>query len=794
MTETITPPTSRNDPCPCGSGKRYKYCHGLNANTPQNAAPIDPIAEHTLHLAQNGLFAQEKGRLEEAETLYRQSLELAPNNPDVLHMLGVVRMQLFDYAEARKLIDKAGTLVDWKFPSFRHNRAHLLSAYLSGRSRSSLVQRIERLKSQRSVRPKINGNRIGLILVGDATNNLDSFTFNTAEGFTTPPIVYTTAPIIESQAMHLSPHLLFAASIIDAINKVTRDEVDLVIIAPQGTRFSANLVTSISDFTTQGAAWGLLASALEVESLKDESRMRVRDASVSRLSGSRRVGASLLDDIQLQELLAVTIWECELLKEISSTYAPTTVFDLAFHGIRLDEPTFLNRVVATIPFESSHAWWRSSTNAFNDYVQFGLTDSEPKNHLAPCKAVDGLGFLKRALRVWIGAHLKPETLDNIATQIDNAEKWRSLRNDGAEFIGFARAESGLGESMRLLVRAARTVDLNCAVGDVALDVGMRQSDDSVSELITDTPIFRNRIICVNPDSLGEAIHLDGVGAFSDCYQIGYWYWELERIPKRWADAAKMVNEIWVASDFVANAVKIACNTVVRIITPPLLAPRLARDYRRKEFELPDEAFVFLFSFAYGSFASRKNPEAAVRAFRTAFPRSMNDVRLVIKTSQSELFLPQVEALMQEAAGDSRITFVNRYLSRDELTGLQSVSDCYISLHRSEGLGLGMAEAMSLGKPTIGTAYSGNLAFMNERNSLLVDYKMIPIKPGEYIDADGQSWADADIEDAAKKMRFLYENRAEAKRIGLLAKKSLGSDFSLATVGVRIRNALDEIGH
>ena len=162
---------------------------------------------------------------------------------------------------------------------------------------------------------------------------------------------------------------------------------------------------------------------------------------------------------------------------------------------------------------------------------------------------------------------------------------------------------------------------------------------------------------------------------------------------------------------------------------------------------------------------------------------------MIKTSHSELFQPQVDALTKIAEGDGRIVFLNRYLSRDELTGLQSISDCYVSLHRSEGLGLGMAEAMSLGKPTIATGYSGNLAFMNETNSLLVDYKMVPVRPGEYINADGQCWADADIDDAARKMRFVYENQAQAQALGHHARLSLARDFSLDAVGQRIREQL-----
>jgi glycosyltransferase involved in cell wall biosynthesis len=783
MSEHVVAPASRNDPCPCGSGKRYKHCHGV-ASTASAPAPAVPSAQD---LALAGLRAQQADQFEIAESYYRKSLELSPSDPDVLHMLGVTRLQQFDYVEARSLIERAGVLTNWQFPSFRHNRAHLLSAYITGRASPEIAKRMHVLEDTRLSRVAADEKNFAAIIVANPRPEAGKLeaTIRSLTRLKVPPMLIVVVSTAALEAPNGIENATFVPSMDRAIDELSKSQPEYVVVAPEGMLFNENFGGTLSDVAASRSEWAILAS----ERSEGDFKGAERKSCISRLRNNTRVGAMLLDDAQVHDLFALTAWKMQFLKRLINTAAPLSALDLAFDALWYDEPMFIASPRATQTTEAKGDWWSLNTGAVDRYVERALTPAEPSNPIAPCVAVDGLTFIKRALRVWIGGHLESTTLDSVGQAIDRRTLWRNLRNDGVEFIGFAKAESGLGESMRLLIRAARSVDLPCAVGDVVLDVGMRQNDRSVEDLISAHPVFKKRVICVNPDALGEAMQLDGVDTVQDVYQIGYWYWELERIPKRWSDSAKLVNEIWVASDFVANAVRSMCDTDVKVVTPPLLTPRLSRPYVKSEFGLADNAFVFLFSFAYGSFATRKNPEAVIRAFRAAFANSIADVRLVIKTSQSELFQTQVDALMAEASDDARIVFLNQYLSRDELTGLQSVCDCYVSLHRSEGLGLGMAEAMSLGKPTIGTGYSGNLVFMNESNSLLVDYTMVPIGPGEYIDAEGQSWADANIEDAAGKMRFVYENQAHALALGQNAKLSLEHAFSLHAVGQRVKRSL-----
>jgi hypothetical protein len=187
---------------------------------------------------------------------------------------------------------------------------------------------------------------------------------------------------------------------------------------------------------------------------------------------------------------------------------------------------------------------------------------------------------------------------------------------------------------------------------------------------------------------------------------------------------------------------------------------------RKQLGLDESAFLFLFSYDVLSSSGRKNPEAVIDAFLQAFPKQENaSVGLVIK-SVNESVAPDLTArLLDRIQQDTRITIIDKVLATDEMRGLISCCDCYVSLHRAEGLGLGMAEAMYLGKPVIATAYSGNMEFMNEKNSYLIPYRMIPVDPDDYPNAQGQFWADPDVSAAAASMRSVFESPLDAKVIG-----------------------------
>jgi len=315
----------------------------------------------------------------------------------------------------------------------------------------------------------------------------------------------------------------------------------------------------------------------------------------------------------------------------------------------------------------------------------------------------------------------------------------------------------------------------CLVG---VERPSRQGDRSMQSLLSDKCPYDVNLFCVNADQMPIARELLGDAVFAGRYNIGCWFWELERFPERWHGAIDLVDEIWVTSPFVRDAIA-ACTPKPVHIVPVALGVDLPRSYSRDEFGLAEGVFTCLFSFDFNSYVTRKNAEGAIAAFRRAFADGRGDVRLVIKTINGERHPDALRRLVEAAGGDARIEVRDGILDRIGMWALQACCDCYISLHRSEGLGLGMAECMLLGKPVVATAYSGNLAFMDADNSCLVEYSLVPVKEGEYPAWRGQYWAEPDIEQAAAHLRRLADDRAYARQIGEKAKASVSQRLSAA---------------
>jgi glycosyltransferase involved in cell wall biosynthesis len=299
------------------------------------------------------------------------------------------------------------------------------------------------------------------------------------------------------------------------------------------------------------------------------------------------------------------------------------------------------------------------------------------------------------------------------------------------------------------------------------------------------------VFFVNADQMQIARNVLGREAFAGHHNIGFWVWELEKFPREWRDAFKLVEEVWVPTGFVRETIAAATDKPV-LRMPKAIEFEAPVGIDRAHFGLPSDEFVFLFSYDFNSFIARKNPEAAIAAFRQAFADGVDGVRLVVKSTNGERLPEKLASLQRSVADDPRIEVRDGFLSRDEMFGLQNSVDCYVSLHRSEGFGLGMAECMYLGKPVIATAYSGNLDFMDHDNSLLVDYKMVPLRDGDYPYWQGQQWADADVAHAARLMRQVFDDREFARRVGAAAAASIRKTHSKAVCGAALVARLQEI--
>jgi len=284
------------------------------------------------------------------------------------------------------------------------------------------------------------------------------------------------------------------------------------------------------------------------------------------------------------------------------------------------------------------------------------------------------------------------------------------------------------------------------------------------------------------------------------YVIGFWFWELPAVATALVPQIARVDELWVGSRFTAAAFRGHTDKPIHVMPVPIETapnPRLSR----ADFGLPETGCLFLFHFDATSTPVRKNPWAVLRAFDRAFDSSerRREARLVIKTLHLSKLPEARERLVREVAAIGGI-LIDEDLSRSAMDALIGLCDVYVSLHRSEGFGMGMAEAMLLGLPVVATGYSGNLEFMTQANSCLTGYQVRPVEeadvahqPGlQRVYALGQLWADADIDDAARWMRWLYKNPAARRRIGAAASATIRRRYSSQAAGAVMTARLTEL--
>jgi glycosyltransferase involved in cell wall biosynthesis len=281
----------------------------------------------------------------------------------------------------------------------------------------------------------------------------------------------------------------------------------------------------------------------------------------------------------------------------------------------------------------------------------------------------------------------------------------------------------------------------------------------------------------------------GLAQRTGVISIAYWAWELETIPDEWSQLASDVDEIWTPTPFVSAAMRAKMRVPVYDMLPGVSIGEV-ETIPRAQLELGEDEFVFLFMFDMRSDFERKNPLAVVRAFREAFSAS-DGATLVIKLSRGSSDEPNLQRLREAAAG-AKVVLIDEVVSRAQAYGYIAMADCVVSLHRSEGFGLLMAEAMLLGKPVIATNYSGNTAFMDAENSLLVDYSMVEVAADGPIYKRGSRWAEASPQNAALCMRRLFEDRAEAAALGKRGQRSATETLALRTAGERMKARLAEL--
>lgn len=350
---------------------------------------------------------------------------------------------------------------------------------------------------------------------------------------------------------------------------------------------------------------------------------------------------------------------------------------------------------------------------------------------------------------------------------------------GVNILGYLRGQFGLAESARMYARALIRAGYPVALFDVAIDLPHGLDDRSIDAHIGEQTPYPTSILFVNPDYLKPALEHIGSARLHGQRLIACWFWELQDIPHDWLPAIELVDEIMVASQFVKEAFERITDKPVFCVPLPL-SPVPDSGLQRGDFDLPESAFVFLCTFDFNSWVDRKNPFAAIEAFRRAFADGRDDVRLLVKSSNGYRHPDKFLRLLAASAQDPRIVVRDEVIDRAHVHALQRCADVYVSLHRAEGFGLGLAECMAMGKPVIATGWSGNVDFMDESNSCLVGYRLVPVGEGEYPHPDGALWAQADVDEAAAHMRRLADDRDFARALGLKAARDVAATLAPAT--------------
>lgn len=358
---------------------------------------------------------------------------------------------------------------------------------------------------------------------------------------------------------------------------------------------------------------------------------------------------------------------------------------------------------------------------------------------------------------------------------------------GVNVVGLLGSHLGLGEAARQTVEALSLAGIPTRTHAIT---------ETVAPALRQSSAFRHGEWCpinllhMNPPELLAFRNSMGQPLMGRRYNVGLWMWETETIPAAWRKALRVVDEIWVPSDWVRAA--FVKETSLPVITIPLSVPRPWHPayMDRRYLGLGDE-FTFLFVCDLNSSIRRKNLRGLVAAFNSAFSPNEGP-RLVIKTVNGELNVGDFEELLLTVRDRPDIGVYDRVLSAYEKAALLDAGDCYVSLHRAEAFGLTMAEAMALGKPVVATAYSGNLTYMTPQNSYLVEFQLEPVGvdwdryPGDDV------WADPDLQEAGRVLRYVWEHQNEAQERGRLAARAVEITCSPEVVGPLMRARIETI--
>lgn len=405
-------------------------------------------------------------------------------------------------------------------------------------------------------------------------------------------------------------------------------------------------------------------------------------------------------------------------------------------------------------------------------------------------------IIKKILPEKLWVRFKDSVLDHQLDAVLTHERAafdRSAYPDGINLIGLVRAEMGLGQSCRLMAQMIGGTKYPVALYDFNLGSELlRSQDHTLDDQISNELKYNVNLIHINPGEMPLLYTKMDSSSWEKRYNIAFWLWELEEIPKAWETFFPMLDEIWTPSEFISNNLRKVTDLPVRTIPYCVKAPvdeRYTRDY----FGLPEDKFLFLAMYDSNSTRERKNPMGAILAFKSAFKKEDAHVGLVLKINNART--EDLELLQGMLEGYQNIYYITDTMSKIEVNSLIKAVDVFVSLHRAEGFGLVMAEAMLNGTPAIATNWSSNTEFMNDDVACMVDYTFCTLKEDCPPYKAGAVWADPNSETAAAFMKRLCEDPAyyqeKSRKARAYIQKKLSMDQAVRLIEGRMEEIYDK---
>lgn len=362
---------------------------------------------------------------------------------------------------------------------------------------------------------------------------------------------------------------------------------------------------------------------------------------------------------------------------------------------------------------------------------------------------------------------------------------------GINFYAYFEEHSGLSESARLNIRAIKGVQVPVRVFNYSIDnKPLKNSKYLPSRYFNEESVFAVNLIHINLNFIEDFIVNVDTDIFKNKYNIAYWAWEFSETPQEILPFLDFFDEIWMPSYFCVNAFSKVSKIPILKFSHPIIPRNI--EITKNELKLPENKFIILTIFDSISSLERKNPFAVIDAFEKAFGKDNEEVILVVKTANFDKFELQFKKFNDRISTFKNILLINEFIDEKELFGLIKHCDAFLSLHRSEGFGLTMAEAMAYEKPVIATGFSGNLDFMNTNNSFLVDYELIKTEKDYGLTKKGFTFANPDTNHAAALLKKVFTNSKIRIEKAKNAKRDIELFFSSNAIGNQMKDRISLI--